>query len=177
MSKQKKTVAVHRDPSSEVQPAAFEDWGPMMSLREEIDRLFNDFGSGFWRRSLMRRTGVESPAPMAWRLSPVVEVVDCNGEYRIAAEVPGLAATDVDITLHDGMLTIRGEKSEEKRDEKPDYLLSERRYGAFHRTIPLPSGADAEHISAELSNGVLTISIPKTAAAKAAERKIEVKAA
>ena len=57
------------------------------------------------------------------------------------------------------------------------YLLSERRYGSFHRTIPLPAGADAEQISAELSNGVLTVTIPKTAAAKAAERKIEVKAA
>lgn len=177
MSKKTENVAVHREPSTEIRPTGSEGWGPMVTLREEIDRLFDDFGSGFWRRPLMRRTGARSPEPMAWRLSPVVEVVDCNGEYRIAAEVPGLAATDVDITLHDSMLTIRGEKSEEKREEKADYLLSERRYGSFHRTIPLPSGADAEHISAELSNGVLTVTIPKTAAAKAAERKIEVKAA
>ena len=148
----------------------------MTTLRDEIDRLFDDFGTGFWRRPLMRRMGARLPEPMAWRLTPLVEVVDCNGEYRIAAEVPGLSATDVDITLHDGMLTIRGEKSEELREEKSDYLLSERRYGSFHRTIPLPSGADAQRISAQLSNGVLTVTIPKTAAAKAGERKIEVKA-
>lgn len=177
MAKQKETVAVHREPSTETRPAVSEGWGPMMSLREEIDRLFDDFGSGFWRRPLMRRSNPQSPEPMAWRLSPVVEVVDCNGEYRIAAEVPGLVAADVDITLHDSMLTIRGKKSEERREEKADYLLSERRYGSFHRTIPLPVGADSERIKAELSNGVLNITIPKTEAAKAAERKIEVKAA
>lgn len=177
MNKRTDNVAVHREPSTEIRPTGSEGWGPMMTLREEIDRLFDDFGSAFRSRPLMHRSSARSPEPMAWLLSPVVEVVDCNGEYRIAAEVPGLAASDVDITLHDSMLTIRGEKSEEKRKEKTDYLLSERRYGSFHRAIPLPSGADAEHISAELSNGVLTVIIPKNAAAKAAERKIEVKAA
>lgn len=176
MNKKTENVAVHREPSTEIRPTGFEGWGPMMTLREEIDRLFDDFGSGFWRHPLMRGTSVRSPEPMARLLSPIVEVVDCNGEYRIAAEVPGLAASNVDIKLHDSMLTISGEKSEEKREEKADYLLSERRYGSFQRTIPLPSGADAEHINAELSNGVLTVTIPKTAAAKAAERKIEVKA-
>ena len=176
MDKKTENVAVHREPAAEVRPAGPEGWGPIVTLREEIDRLFDDFGGGFWRRPLMRRLGARSPEPMAWRLSPLVEVVDCNGEYRIAAEVPGLSAADVDITLHDGMLTIRGEKSEERREEKSDYLLSERRYGAFHRTIPLPPGADAQHISAELSNGVLSVTIPKTAAAKAGERKIAVKA-
>ena len=114
---------------------------------------------------------------MAWRLSPLVEIVDCNGEYRIAAEVPGLSADDLDIRLNDNVLTIRGEKSEEKRDDKADYIVSERRYGAFHRAIPLPVGADAEHISAELSNGVLTITMPKSAASKSAERKIDVTSA
>ena len=177
MTKQKDPVAVRREPSAEVQPAASEGWGPIVSLREEIDRLFDDFGAGFWRRPLMRRLASQASDPMAWRLSPDVEVVDCNGEYRIAAELPGLSPDDIDIKLNDSMLTIRGEKTEEKHEEKADYLLSERRYGAFHRTIPLPVGADAEHITAKLANGVLTITMPKTAAAKAAERKIEVKAA
>mgnify|MGYP000665584368 CR=1 FL=1 len=177
LKQEKDPVAIHRDPTAETRPAASEGWGPMMSLRDEIDRLFDDFGSGLWRRPLMRRGAGRSSEPMAWRLSPVVEVVDCDGEYRIAAEVPGLTPEDVDITLHDSMLTLRGEKSEERREEKADYLLNERRYGAFHRTIPLPTGADAEKIGAEMSNGVLTITIPKTEAAKAAERKIAVKAA
>lgn len=177
MTKKNDPVAIHRDTTAETRPAPSEGWGPILSLRDEIDRLFDDFGSGFWRRPMMRRATGRPPEPMAWRLSPVVEVVDCDGEYRIAAEVPGLAPTDVEITLHDGMLTIRGEKSEEKREEKADYLLNERRYGAFHRTIPLPAGADVERIAAELSHGVLTITIPKTEAARAAERKIEVKAA
>ena len=177
MTKQKEAVAVHREPATETLPAPSGGWGPMTSLREEIDRLFDDFGSGFWRRPLTRRAGLPEAQSLAWRLSPVIEVVESNGEYRIAAELPGLSPADVDIQLNDSMLTIRGEKSEEKREEKADYLLSERRYGAFHRSVPLPAGADAEHIKAELANGVLTITIPKTEAARASERKIEVKAA
>lgn len=177
MSTEKQPVAVHHEPTTETRRPATDGWGPMASLREEIDRLFDDFGTGLWRRPLGRLGSRFGSEPMGWRLSPVVEVVDCNGEYRVAAEVPGLAPGDVDITLHDGMLTIRGEKSEERREEKADYLLSERRYGSFHRTIPLPAGADPEGISAALSSGVLTITIPKTAAAKAGQRKIEVRAA
>lgn len=177
MTEQKKSVAVHREPTEETAAGPLAGWAPMMSLREEIDPLFDDFGSSFWRRPLMRRTGARTSEPMAWRLSPLLEVVECDGEYRIAAELPGLSPADVDIRLNDGTLTIKGEKTEEKREEKADYLLSERRYGAFHRSVPLPSGADAEHIRAELTNGVLTITIPKTEAAKASERKIEVKAA
>lgn len=176
MTDQKEPVAVTREPAAETRPALSEGWAPLVSLREEIDRLFDDFGSGFWRRPLMRRVGLGSE-PLAWRLSPLCEVVESNGEYRIAAEVPGLSPADVEITLRDSVLTIHGEKSEEKREEKGDYLLNERRYGAFHRTIPLPAGADADKIAAEMSNGVLTTTLPKTAAAKAAERKIEVKAA
>ncbi len=170
-------VPVHQEGSQTDRPAAIEGWGPVMSLRDEIDRLFDDFGGGFWRRPWMRRSGAQPSTAMAWRMSPNVEVVDCNGEYRIAAEVPGLSAKDVEVTLHDGMLTIRGEKTEERREGKADYLVSERRYGSFHRTMPLPAGADRDKITADLANGVLTVTVPRSEAAKAAERKIEIKAA
>lgn len=177
MTKPNEPVRLHQEGSQTDRPGAFEGWGPVMSLRDEIDRLFDDFGGGFWRRPWTRRGIAQPSTAMAWRMSPNVEVVDCNGEYRIAAEVPGLSEQDVEVTLHDGLLTIRGEKSEERREGKADYLVSERRYGSFHRTIPLPAGADAENISADLANGVLTITVPRTEAAKAAERKIEIKAA
>ena len=177
MTRQKDSIDIQRKSETETRAPASEGWGPIMSLREEIDRLFDDFGSGFWRNPITRRATGRVLEPISWRLAPVMEVVDCNGEFRIAAELPGLSAEDVDITLHDNVLTIRGEKTEEKREEKADYLLNERRYGAFHRTMPLPAGSDAEKITAQLSHGVLTIIIPKTEVARAAERKIAVKAA
>lgn len=177
MTKPHEPVPVHQEGSQAARPGAMEGWGPVMSLRDEINHLFDDFGGGFWRRPWMRSAVAQPSTAMAWRIAPTVEVIDCNGEYRIAAEVPGLSAKDVDVTLHDGMLTIRGEKSEERREGKADYLVSERRYGSFHRTIPLPAGADGDKITADLANGVLTITVPRTEAAKAAERKIEIKAA
>ena len=83
----------------------------------------------------------------------------------------------MDIRVTDGMLTIRGEKSEQTRDEKADYLLSERRYGAFQRSLRLPTGADPDKITAQLAQGILTVTMPKTAQARQQERKIEIKAA
>ena len=177
MTKPNEPVPVHQEGSQTSRPAAIEGWGPIMSLRDEIDRLFDDFGGGLWRRPWTHRPAAQPWNAMASRMSPKVEVVDCNGEYRIAAEVPGLSAEDVEVTLHDGMLTIRGEKTEERREGKADYLVSERRYGSFHRTMPLPVGADGDKITANLANGVLTITVPRSEAAKATERKIEIKAA
>jgi len=88
-----------------------------------------------------------------------------------------MTAEDIDLKLSDGTITIRGEKSEERKKEKEDYLVSERRYGQFHRTLSLPSGidADADAVKAEFANGVLHVTLPKTAEAKQKERKIKVK--
>jgi HSP20 family protein len=103
--------------------------------------------------------------------------VECDGEYRVTAELPGMTAENIDIKLSDGTMTIRGEKSEEKKEEKEDYLVSERRYGEFQRILSIPSGVDAEAVSADFANGVLTVTLPKTPEAKQKERKVEVKSA
>lgn len=154
-------------------PARSEDVSPVLSLRNEIDRLFDDFGVGFWR-PFSRRGGFPAPAPAGWGMSPAMEIVDVDGEYRLSAELPGMSPEDIEIRLTDGTLTIRGEKTEEKRDEKGDTLLSERRYGAFHRAVALPAGVDPAGIEAQCKDGVLTVRMPKTAEAREKERKIEV---
>ncbi|WP_235868826.1 Hsp20/alpha crystallin family protein [Meridianimarinicoccus zhengii] len=82
---------------------------------------------------------------------------------------------NIDIKLSDGTITIRGEKSEEKKEEKEDYLVSERRYGEFQRTLSLPTGVDADAVKADFANGVLTVTLPKSPEAKQKERKVEVK--
>jgi HSP20 family protein len=173
MSRKKSEVDVHKDAA----PAAPEGWPSMQSLRHEIDRLFDDFGSGLWHHPMSRRVQGWLPRGDDWALRPATEVVDCNGEYRITAELPGMTADDISIKLTDGTITIRGEKSEEKKEEKEDYLLSERRYGAFQRSLALPSGVDTDAISADFANGVLTVTLPKTPEAKQKERKVEIKPA
>ncbi|MDD9731281.1 Hsp20/alpha crystallin family protein [Mameliella sp. AT18] len=176
MSKDKSKIEVRQDKHATA-PAQAEGWSPLVSLRHEIDRLFDDFGAGSWRHPLSRRMQSMFPASESWFMSPATEVVDCDGEYRITAELPGMTADDIEIKLNDGTITIRGEKSEEKKEEKEDYLLSERRYGSFQRSVPLPSGIDPDKVAASVANGVLTVTLPKSEEAKQKERKIEVKAA
>ena len=173
MSKKKSEVEVRKG----AVPATQEGWPSIHSLRSEIDRLFDDFGSGLWRQPLAQRMQTLFPAGDDWALRPATELADCEGEYRITAELPGMSAENVEIRLSDGTITIRGEKSEEKKEEKEDYLVSERRYGNFHRSLALPSGVDADAVTANFANGVLTITLPKTAEAKQKERKIEIKTA
>lgn len=173
MSKKKSEIEVRR----ETPPATVEGWPSMLSLRNEIDRLFDDFGAGLWRHPLSRRVNSLLPASAEWALQPATELVECNGEYRVTAELPGMNAEDIDIKLSNGTITIRGEKSEEKKEEKDDYLVSERRYGEFQRSLSLPTGVDADAVSANFANGVLTVTLPKTPEAKQKERKVEVKSA
>lgn len=173
MSKKKSDIEVRE----ETAPESVEGWPSMLSLRHEIDRLFDEFGAGLWRQPLSRRMHALLPAGADWALRPATEFVECDGEYRLTAELPGMTAEDIDIKLSDGTITVRGEKSEEKKEEKEDYLVSERRYGEFQRTLSLPSGIDADAVKAEFANGILTVTLPKTPEAKQKERKVEVKTA
>lgn len=173
MSKKKREIEVRK----ETAPTSSEGWPPILSLRHEINRLFDDFGTGLWRQPLSQRMHALLPAESEWGLRPVTEFAACDGEYRMTAELPGMTADDIDIKLSDGAITIRGEKSEEKKEEKEDYLVSERRYGEFQRTLTLPSGIDADSVSADFANGVLTVTLPKSAEAKQKERKVEIKTA
>jgi HSP20 family protein len=151
---------------------------PLVSLRQEIDRLFEDFASSFSLFPLSRRL-FEEPV---WRMpgvfaitTPAVDVAENERAFEITAELPGLAEKDIELTLSNDILTIKGEKSEEKEEKKKDYYLSERRYGSFQRSFRLPEGVDADKIEAAFKNGVLTITLPKTAEAQKKLRKIEVK--
>jgi HSP20 family protein len=173
MSKKKSDIDVHKGAPAEGR----EGWPPLASLRQEIDRLFDDFGGGLWHRPLAHRMQALMPGAGGWPPHPAMELVECDGEYRITAELPGMSAENIEIKLTDGSIAIRGEKSEEKKEEKEDYLLNERRYGAFHRSLPLPAGIDAEGVAARFDKGVLTVTLPKSAAAKEKERKVQIEPA
>jgi HSP20 family protein len=92
----------------------------------------------------------------------------------VKAEVPGMDAKDVNITLNDGLLTIKGEKKVEKEEKDEGYHLTERRYGSFSRSIRLPSDIQSDKIKANYKNGLLTITMPKSEKAKTKEIKVKV---
>lgn len=159
-------------------PAPSGSW-PFESLRREIDRLFEDFNPFEWRRPLRSLSDVEVPrfARSEWMVTPAMDLVEKDEAYEVTAELPGIDEKDVEIRLSNRTLTIKGEKAEEKEEKEKDYYLSERRYGSFQRSFQVPEGVDASKIEATFAKGVLKVTLPKTADAQKAEKKIEVKAA
>ena len=103
---------------------------------------------------------------------PAFDVSETEDAFVVRAEVPGMNAKDIDITLSDGILTIKGEKKHEKEEKKEDYHLVERRYGAFHRSLRIPAGVETGKVDAACKDGVLKITLPKAEEEKA--KKIEV---
>jgi HSP20 family protein len=138
------------------------------SLHREIDRLFDDLTRGGFGTL---------PSPAQTNLMPSIDVTETDKEIEITAELPGLERKDVDISIEDDLLTIRGEKKVETKQEDKDknYHVSERSYGVFYRVIQLPPGVDPGKIQATMSKGVLKVAIPKPAGVQ--PKKIEVKEA
>ncbi len=150
---------------------------PFETLRTEIDRLFDDFMPVSWRpleRSVFSRV---MPSLSGWSAAPAVDVVENDNSFEISAEVPGMDEKDLDVKISDGVLTIRGEKQEEKEEKHKEYHVSERRYGSFQRTFQLPGGVDADKVQATFDKGILKVKMPKSPEAKKNERKIDIKAA
>lgn len=107
----------------------------------------------------------------AW--APSVDVLDGEEELTVHAEVPGMDAKDVEVTVHGRTLTLSGEKSREKEEERKGVWRSERSYGAFRRDIELPAEVDPDHVTAELARGLLTVRVAKAKSAQA--KRIPVK--
>lgn len=139
---------------------------PLLSLHREVNRLFDDVFRGFGAPSL---GGFDRS--LAW---PNLELGETDKEVRVTAELPGLDEKDVEITLEEGVLTLRGEKKAEVEDKDRGY--TERSYGRFERRIGLPRGIERDKANATFRNGVLTITLPKTEAANENLRRIPINA-
>jgi HSP20 family protein len=157
-------------------------WESLVSLRDEIDRMFDEIWSGGMLSPFRRRRhGLTEPfrgTPLAWGAGmPAVDVIDKEKEVQVRAELPGMGEKDIDVRLSDDTLTIRGEKKEEReeREEGGNYYVSERRYGSFQRSFRIPEGIDRDKVDASFQKGVLTITLPKTPEAQQKAKKIEVK--
>jgi HSP20 family protein len=156
--------------SSESQaPSIYREPGqnPFLALHREMNRLFDDVFRGF-----------DLPMPVAGPLGswsngwPSVEVTDSDKEVRVTAELPGLEEKDIEILLDDDVLTLRGERRSEMEDK--DRRYSERFYGRFERRIPLGGEVEEDKVEAAFVNGVLTITLPKSARAQTQSKRIEI---
>lgn len=157
--------------TGEKAPGPIDRWWPLESLRSEIDRVFQDFGGN----SIFDRAFGRMPVSFS-RGVPAMDLTESDKAFELSAELPGVDAKDLDVTLAEGILTIRGEKNLAKEEKDKGYYLSERRYGTFMRSLELPRGVDSENIAASFSNGVLKITLPKTPDRQNKDRKITVQA-
>ncbi len=150
-------------------PSSHGDEGPsLLSLQREMNRLFEDFFQGFDLSPFGGETGVASP------VSPRIDVSQTDAEIQVTAELPGMDENDLDVSLSDNVLTIRGEKKIEQEEKEKDYYRMERAYGSFHRAIPLPAEVDLERVAATFKKGVLTVVLAKVQQSEST-RKITVR--
>ena len=140
---------------------------PMSTLRrfhDEVGRLFDD-------RYLAGDVDESSAVTSRW--APAVDIKEESDRYVLRADIPGVEPNDIEITLEDGVLTIKGERAREDKEERQGYKRVERAYGSFYRRFTLPDTADSDRVSATGKNGVLEVTIPKQE--KVQPRRIEVK--
>ncbi|RMF90274.1 MAG: Hsp20/alpha crystallin family protein [Nitrospinota bacterium] len=140
-------------------------WEPfegMTRLREEMDRLFEDF---FGSTPLRLRDG--------GLLEPAIEVAETDEAVVVKAQVPGVSKDNLNLTITDDTLTLKGEVKAEEEQKEKNYYRREIRYGSFQRTIPLPVAVKADQAKAQLKDGILQVTIPKSEEAKSKSIPIE----
>ena len=133
-------------------------------MQSEMNRMFDEVFGGLARRGGQQQ--VDQPT----RWAPVLDVLQEDGDIVVRAELPGVKLEDVDITLHNGVLTISGERKAEEQREGSGYYVRERRYGSFRRSMTLPQGVDESKISARFDGGVLEVRVTGAAAVEEPKR-------
>lgn len=136
-------------------------------FRKEMDDLISGFFSG------ERRWPAPTSLPKGL-VNPAIDVTENDDAVTLTAELPGLAEEEVDLTVRDGVITLKGEKKHERDEEKDNVHITERSYGSFQRSMPVPDRVDTDKISAKFDKGVLTVVMPKKAEAASPSRKIEI---
>lgn len=142
-------------------------WEPF----REVDDVFDRFFADAFRR--WPRATVEGRASADW--APAADVTETEGEYLIKAELPEVRREDVSLSVQDGVLTLTGERKQEKRDDNEKVHRVERFHGSFARRFSLPEDADEQSIKAESKDGVILIHIPKHKVVQPQARQIEVR--
>src|SRR5450759_1123652 len=161
-------------------PSTTQAWAPFVSLRQEMDRLFDDFGRGFWQLPTRRSIFDIEPSwqrEVTWEANPAIDIAEGEKAYELIAELPGMDEKNIEVKVANGTLIIKGEKQEEKEEKKKDYYMRERNCGSFERRFEMPEGVDTDKIEASFKKGVLTLTLPKKLEAQKPAKKVKVKAA
>jgi HSP20 family protein len=136
------------------------------AMRREMDRLFDE---------MTKSMSLARPAFGLGVMQPRIDVKETEQAIEVHAELPGVDEKDVEVALVDGVLTIKGEKRQEREEKEKGYYLMERSYGSFMRQVPLPVEVDEDRVEARFDKGVLHVTLPKSAKAEAKTKKITVK--
>jgi len=138
-------------------------FGRLSSLRDELDRLFESPGAEFARASQLWS---------GW--TPALDVHEDKDNFVVHAELPGMKREEIEVSLHDGALSISGERKAEKKFEEAEVYRTERFFGKFQRTVTLPEAVAADRVKAQYKDGILTVTLPKTEAAKPKQIEVNV---
>ena len=170
------TKEKEKEPATPV-AGAMQTFRPFESLRREVDRLFEDFTFNPFRLPLRRPAFDLEPfwQPDSWVAQPAIDLVERDNAFEMTAEMPGLDEKNIEVNIANGVLTIKGQKEEEKVERKEDFHLRERRFGSFARSVRVPDTVEADKIEASFKNGVLKVMLPKKPEAQKPVKKIEVK--
>lgn len=146
---------------------------PIVQLRREIDGLFENAFRGYGIAPF--RSDFFTPLAADGLLKPQVDIGATNKEYTITVEVPGVSEKDVNVEITGNIMTIRGEKKQEKEEKDKNYYRVERSYGSFQRVLSLPEDADQDDVKATFNKGVLTVKMPRKAMPKPDVKQIEIR--
>jgi len=148
--------------------SAKEAGDPFVNLQNEMNKLFEHFNQGFDIAPVN-----EMSAMTGWM--PKVNLAETDKEIQVTAELPGVEEKDVEVTIDQGMLILKGEKKAEKEEKNKNYYRVERSYGSFQRSFALPKEVEAEKVEATFKNGVLSVKLPKSWEAQQSAKKIPIK--
>ncbi len=147
--------------------APIENWDPFRELNEVQNQvsslLSRRFGNGW---------STEPTIQPDW--APAVDITEDENSFQIQADLPDVKKEDVEVSVEKGILTISGERKQEKEEKKQKYHRMERTWGRYERSFQLPDGVNADKVDAQFKNGVLTLRVPKTKQYKEEHRKIEI---
>jgi HSP20 family protein len=169
-----KEIAVKKEAQKkkEASVTPVREWSPLRAWEREFDRIFEDLPFLRWPR-------LRELEPFRFRRelrlqAPSLDVYEEKNELVVKAEIPGLSKDDIEITLSNSTLTLKGEKKKEEEVKEKDYYRCEREYGAFLRTVDLPAEVDTDKAKAVFKNGVLEVRLPKSAATKTKQVQVSV---
>ena len=147
---------------SDISPKESKDNAHAVSPFEEMDRVVENFFSRGWMPPLRWPQLRDWETPFERKLLPRVDIIDREHELLLRAQIPGVNKDDLDVTVTDNSVTIKGSTSHEEKEEKGDYYRRECSHGSFTRTVGLPDNVDTGKVRATFKNGMLELTIPKT---------------